>query len=81
MSATYTLTLVRHGQSTWNLENRFTGWTDVGLTPQGEAEALEGGKLLKARGLTFDVPSPRCSSGPSRPSGSSWKPWNWSGSR
>jgi 2,3-bisphosphoglycerate-dependent phosphoglycerate mutase len=55
MAATYFLTLVRHGQSTWNLENRFTGWTDVGLSPQGEQEALQGGKLLKDRGLTFDV--------------------------
>ena len=42
LRATYTLTLVRHGQSTWNLENRFTGWTDVGLSPQGEQEALQG---------------------------------------
>jgi 2,3-bisphosphoglycerate-dependent phosphoglycerate mutase len=55
MSTTYTLTLVRHGQSTWNLENRFTGWTDVGLSPQGDREALEGGRLLRERGLTFDI--------------------------
>jgi len=55
MPATYTLTLVRHGQSVWNLENRFTGWTDVGLSPQGDEEALQGGKLLKERGLTFDI--------------------------
>ena len=55
MAATYTLTLVRHGQSTWNLENRFTGWTDVGLTPQGEAEALAGGQFLRDRGFTYDV--------------------------
>src|SRR5450759_3469867 len=55
MAATYSLTLVRHGQSTWNLENRFTGWTDVGLSPQGEEEALQGGKLLKDRGFTFDI--------------------------
>lgn len=51
----YTLVLLRHGQSTWNLENRFTGWTDVGLTPQGEAEAHEAGRLLRAEGYTFDV--------------------------
>src|SRR5687768_17363840 len=51
----YKLVLVRHGQSTWNLENRFTGWTDVGLTEQGRAEALEAGKLLKEAGLVFDV--------------------------
>ena len=50
MTAKYSLTLVRHGQSTWNLENRFTGWTDVGLTPQGEQEALTGAQLLRDRG-------------------------------
>lgn len=51
----YKLVLVRHGQSEWNLENRFTGWTDVGLTDQGRAEALEAGKLLKEGGYIFDV--------------------------
>lgn len=51
----YKLVLVRHGQSTWNLENRFTGWTDVGLTPQGEAEAHEAGRLLREGGYMFDV--------------------------
>lgn len=51
----YKLVLVRHGQSTWNLENRFTGWTDVGLTTQGEAEAHEAGKLLRDGGYQFDV--------------------------
>ena len=51
----YKLVLVRHGQSVWNLENRFTGWTDVGLTELGRAEALEAGKLLKADGYVFDV--------------------------
>ena len=51
----YKLVLVRHGQSTWNLENRFTGWTDVGLTAQGEAEAHEAGKLLREGGYAFDV--------------------------
>jgi 2,3-bisphosphoglycerate-dependent phosphoglycerate mutase len=49
------LVLVRHGQSTWNLENLFTGWHDVDLTEQGRAEAKEGGRLLKAEGLTFDL--------------------------
>lgn len=48
------LTLLRHGQSQWNLENRFTGWVDVDLTPQGEAEARRGGELIKAAGLEFD---------------------------
>ena len=47
--------LIRHGQSTWNLENRFTGWTDVGLTAQGENEAHEAGKLLREGGYTFDL--------------------------
>jgi len=51
----YRLVLVRHGQSIWNLENRFTGWTDVGLTEQGEAEAREAGRLLRAAGYVFDA--------------------------
>ena len=51
----YKLVLLRHGQSTWNLENRFTGWTDVGLSEQGYAEAHEGGKLLKEGGYIFDL--------------------------
>jgi len=41
------LVLLRHGESLWNLENRFTGWIDIGLTPKGEQDALEAGKLLK----------------------------------
>lgn len=51
----YKLVLVRHGQSTWNLENRFTGWTDVGLTEQGIAEGHEAGRLLREGGYEFDV--------------------------
>lgn len=51
----YKLVLVRHGQSTWNLENRFTGWTDVGLTDLGREEAANGGQVLKREGYTFDV--------------------------
>jgi len=51
----YKLVLVRHGQSTWNLENRFTGWTDVGLTDLGMEEAHEAGKLLREGGYVFDV--------------------------
>ena len=47
----YTLVLLRHGQSTWNLENRFTGWTDVDLTEQGRQEAHSAGKLLRRRRL------------------------------
>ena len=53
--AKYKLVLVRHGQSTWNLENRFTGWTDVDLTEQGMAEAKAGGALLKQGGYEFDL--------------------------
>jgi 2,3-bisphosphoglycerate-dependent phosphoglycerate mutase len=49
------LVLIRHGQSTWNLENRFTGWVDVPLTPKGVEEARESGRLLKAEGYDFDV--------------------------
>lgn len=50
-----TLILIRHGQSTWNAENRFTGWVNVPLTPQGEAEATAAGERLAAEGLTVDV--------------------------
>ncbi len=49
------LVLIRHGQSAWNLENRFTGWWDVDLTEQGEAEAKAAGELLAAKGLDFDL--------------------------
>ncbi len=51
----YKLVLVRHGQSTWNLENRFTGWTDVGLTERGMQEAHTGGIALRENKYTFDV--------------------------
>ncbi len=49
------LVLIRHGESTWNLENRFTGWTDVPLTDTGVAQARQAGALLKAGGFEFDV--------------------------
>lgn len=49
------LVLLRHGESTWNRENRFTGWTDVDLTDKGRAEAVEAGKSLLDAGLSFDV--------------------------
>jgi 2,3-bisphosphoglycerate-dependent phosphoglycerate mutase len=49
-----TLVLLRHGQSQWNLEDRFTGWVDVDLSPQGEAEARRGGELIADAGLEFD---------------------------
>lgn len=50
-----TLVLIRHGQSAWNLENRFTGWWDVDLTEQGVREAWEAGELMKEKGLDFDL--------------------------
>ena len=49
------LVLIRHGESTWNLENRFTGWTDVDLTPTCVEQAKQAGRLLKAEGYDFDV--------------------------
>ena len=49
------LVLIRHGESTWNLENRFTGWTDVPLTATGVAQAQQAGRLLKEAGYEFDV--------------------------
>jgi 2,3-bisphosphoglycerate-dependent phosphoglycerate mutase len=51
----YKLVLLRHGQSQWNLDNRFTGWTDVDLTPGGLAEAKRAGRLLKEQGYAFDL--------------------------
>ncbi|MFO1228151.1 2,3-diphosphoglycerate-dependent phosphoglycerate mutase [Roseateles sp.] len=51
----YKLVLIRHGESTWNLENRFTGWTDVDLTPTGVAQAKQAGQLLKEAGYDFDI--------------------------
>jgi len=50
----YTLVLLRHGESTWNNENRFTGWVDCPLSEEGEQEAIKGGRLLKEEGFTFD---------------------------
>jgi 2,3-bisphosphoglycerate-dependent phosphoglycerate mutase len=47
--------LIRHGESIWNLENRFTGWTDIDLTPTGVSQALSAGRLLKAKGFDFDL--------------------------
>lgn len=51
----YTIVLIRHGESTWNEENRFTGWTDVDLSTKGREEAKRAGQLLKEKGFTFDV--------------------------
>ncbi len=52
---TYEIVMVRHGESAWNKENRFTGWVDVDLTEKGVAEARKAGKELKARGFSFDL--------------------------
>ncbi|MBL0420140.1 2,3-diphosphoglycerate-dependent phosphoglycerate mutase [Ramlibacter sp. AW1] len=51
----YKLVLIRHGESTWNLENRFTGWTDVDLTPTGIEQAKNAGRLLRSEGYDFDL--------------------------
>lgn len=51
----YKIVFMRHGESTWNLDNRFTGWTDVDLTEKGQAEARTAGKLLQEAGLSFDL--------------------------
>jgi 2,3-bisphosphoglycerate-dependent phosphoglycerate mutase len=55
MHTSYKLVLLRHGQSTWNLENRFTGWTDVGLTEHGISEAHAAGKVLRDNKYSFDL--------------------------
>jgi 2,3-bisphosphoglycerate-dependent phosphoglycerate mutase len=55
MTENYKMVLVRHGQSTWNLENRFTGWTDVGLTELGAREALDGALAMIKENYTFDI--------------------------
>jgi 2,3-bisphosphoglycerate-dependent phosphoglycerate mutase len=55
VSVVYKVVLIRHGESTWNLDNRFTGWTDVDLTPLGVEQAKSCGKLLKADGFEFDI--------------------------
>lgn len=52
---TLRLVMLRHGESQWNLDNRFTGWTDVDLTANGEAEARRAGDLLRQEGLDFDL--------------------------
>jgi len=51
----YKIVMMRHGESAWNLENRFTGWTDVDLTPHGVEEAIRAGRLLKEKGYAFDI--------------------------
>jgi 2,3-bisphosphoglycerate-dependent phosphoglycerate mutase len=51
----FKLVLVRHGESTWNKENRFTGWTDVGLSQRGQEEAAKAGQILRQQGYVFDI--------------------------
>ena len=51
----YKLVLLRHGESTWNKENLFTGWTDVGLSEKGMQEAIDGGREMNKEGYVFDV--------------------------
>jgi 2,3-bisphosphoglycerate-dependent phosphoglycerate mutase len=61
----YKLVLLRHGESQWNMENRFTGWADVDLTAKGIEEAKSAGNLLKAEGFTFDKAFTSFQNGPS----------------
>jgi 2,3-bisphosphoglycerate-dependent phosphoglycerate mutase len=49
------MVIVRHGESTWNKENLFTGWTDVGLSKKGVQEAVEAGRVLRSEGFVFDL--------------------------
>ncbi|MDR3113669.1 MAG: 2,3-bisphosphoglycerate-dependent phosphoglycerate mutase, partial [Endomicrobium sp.] len=51
----YKIVLIRHGESVWNKENRFTGWTDVDLSEKGKEEAGKAGQYLKKEGFTFDL--------------------------
>ena len=51
----YKIVLLRHGESVWNKENRFTGWTDVELSEKGMREAIAAGQLLKSQGFAFDI--------------------------
>ena len=74
------LVLLRHGESTWNAQNLFTGWTDVDLTAKGEAEARQAGALLAAEsatGSTCRWCTPRCS--PGRCARPTWPSTSWAG--
>src|SRR3989344_1655594 len=55
MNGVLKLVLLRHGESTWNMENRFTGWTDVGLSKKGEEESRNAGQILLQKGFEFDI--------------------------
>jgi len=69
------LVLLRHGESTWNRENRFTGWTDVGLTEHGMAEARAAGQLLKREGFDFDIAFTSVLRRALRRCGPRWRRW------
>jgi len=71
----YKLVLIRHGESTWNLENRFTGWTDVPLTETGIEQAKQSGRLLKAENYEFDVAYTSDSNVPPTRCGTAWSRW------
>ena len=75
------LILVRHGQSTWNLENLFTGWTDVDLSAQGRAEAIQAGQELLKEHLAADLAFTSVLSAPSARCGSCSMRWTACGSR
>lgn len=75
MGKRFSIVLLRHGQSQWNLENRFTGWVDVDLTEQGRNEARQAGELLRSKGFEFDRAYTSVLNGPSGPSGSRWMRW------
>ena len=79
---TYTLVLLRHGESVWNAENLFTGWVDVDLSDRGRAEAVRAGTLLKEAGvLPGGRCTPRCCAGRSRPPTWPWTRRTGTGSR
>jgi bisphosphoglycerate-dependent phosphoglycerate mutase family 1 len=71
----YKIVLLRHGESVWNQENRFTGWTDVGLTEKGFAEAVAAGQLLKKEGFAFDIAYTSVCAAQSRPCGPYSRKW------
>jgi 2,3-bisphosphoglycerate-dependent phosphoglycerate mutase len=77
----YKLVLIRHGESTWNLENRFTGWTDVDLTPTGVSRPCRPASCSRPRATTSTWPTPACSSAPSAPCGMRWTRWTAPGCR
>lgn len=77
----YTLVLIRHGESLWNRENRFTGWRDIDLSPQGIDEARAAGKALREQGFEFDLAYTSVLKRAIRHSGLSRKRWTLCGFR